>query len=379
MADSAPRYLIISCDGGGIRGLITSLLLDRIDCNASNFLQQTYLFAGTSTGGIIALALASGLTPSQLVTLYSQDGAQIFTPSACLGSSEAAKVREAVTSSTASLGDIWTDIGEYLLELICVKYDNSGLKSVINSTLGSKASATIGSLSRKVLVTTFQLYKAQADSWGQANSWGPLVFHNIPNVPNNQTAGTQVIDAAMSTSAAPTYFPPYNHPTFGYCADGGVVANNPAILAASMLIESGVPREQIWMLSLSTGDTINSYPPALINNTYAPNFYGPFFWLFPVSQSTSQGGRAAYTPSMPLTSAVFDGVSDINDYMASQILAPGQYMRANVPLNTPVALDDYSPLAIQAMTDAVNAYANPNNPNPEWVNIMKWIKSNFPS
>ena len=110
MADSASRYLIISCDGGGIRGLITSLLLDHIDCNASSFLQQAYLFAGTSTGGIIALALASGLTPAQLVTLYSQKGAQIFTPSACSGSSEVPKVREAVASSGASLGSIWGDI-----------------------------------------------------------------------------------------------------------------------------------------------------------------------------------------------------------------------------------------------------------------------------
>lgn len=374
--DSAPRYLIVSCDGGGIRGLITALLLDRIDCNANSFLQQTYLFSGTSTGGIIALALAAGLSPSQLVTLYSQDGAQIFTPSACFGSSEVSKIREAVASSGASLGSIWGDILEYLADLVCVKYDNGGLKSVINSTLGSKASATIGSLDRKVLVTSFQLYKAQADSWGQANSWAPLVFHNVAN---NPTANTQIIDAAMSTSAAPTYFPPYNHPTFGYCADGGVVANNPAALAASMLMESGIPREQIWMLSLSTGDTVNSYPPSLVGGTYGPYFYGPFFWLFPVAQTSTQNGKTAYTPSMPLTSAVFDGVSDINDYVASKVLAPGQYMRANVPLDTPVALDDYSPQAIQAMTDAVSTYTNPNNPNPEWVNIIKWIKSNFSS
>lgn len=378
MADSASRYLIISCDGGGIRGLITSLLLDRIDCNASSFLQQAYLFAGTSTGGIIALALASGLTPSQLVNLYTNDGAQIFTPSGCTGSLEVSKVREAVTSSGASLGSIWDDLLYYLEEILCVKYTNSGLKSVINSTLGSKASATIGSLSRKVLVTTLQLYKAQTDSWGQAKAWGPLVFHNIPNIANNPTASTQVVDAAMSTSAAPTYFPPYNHPTFGYCADGGVVANNPAALAASMLIEAGIQREQIWMLSLSTGDTINSYPPSLVGGMYAPYFYGPFFWLFPAAQFPPSGSPP-YTPSMPLTSAVFDGVSDINDYVASKILPQGQYMRANVPLNTAVALDDYSPAAIQAMQDAVKAYTNPNNPNPEWLNIIKWIKSNFPS
>jgi predicted acylesterase/phospholipase RssA len=368
MADTAPRYLIISCDGGGIRGLITALLLEKLK---PGFLQQTYLFAGTSTGGIIALALASGLSPSRLVQLYSKDGAKIFTTSTCFGSSEVAKVREAVASSKASVGGVWSDIlehlYEYLEDLICVKYDNGGLKSVINLTLGSKASATIGSLQRKVMVTTFRLFNVQT------NAWAPLVFHNIPNIPNNQTASTQVIDAAMSTSAAPTYFPPYNHPAFGYCADGGVVANNPALLAASMLIESGIPREQIWMLSLSTGDTINSYPPSLINSTYAPNFYGPFFWLFPVAQS----GKVTYTPSMPLTSAVFDGVSDINDYMASQILAPGQYKRANVPLETPVALDDYSQLAIQAMTTAVHKYTT--RQGGEWAGILNWIATNFPS
>lgn len=367
--DTAPRYLIISCDGGGIRGLITALLLDQL---SPNFLQQTYLFAGTSTGGILALALASGLPTSQLVNLYENDGAQIFTASACLGSPEAATARDAVASSSAaSLGGIWDDLWKYVLDILCVKYDNSGLQSVINSTLGSKASATIGSLDTSVMVTTFRLYNAQT------NAWAPLVFHNISGIPNNPTADTKVIDAAMSTSAAPTYFPPYNHPTFGYCADGGVVANNPAVLAASMLIESGIPREQIWMLSLSTGDTINSYPPSLVGGLYAPAFYGPFFWLFPVAQDSTEGGtQTTYTPSMPLTSAVFDGVSDINDYMASQILAPGQYMRANVPLNTPVALDDYSKQSIQAMKDAVNAYVN--EQGGQWADILNWVSTNFP-
>ncbi|HVF41511.1 MAG TPA: patatin-like phospholipase family protein [Pyrinomonadaceae bacterium] len=371
MADSASQYLIISCDGGGIRGLITALLLDQL---SPSFLQQAYLFSGTSTGGIIALALASGISTSKLVQLYSNDGAQIFTTSACFGSSEAAgaaKVREAAASSAASLGGIWDDLWQYLFDLVCVKYDNGGLQSVINSTLGGQASATIGSLDRNVMVTTLRLFNAKT------NAWAPLMFHNIPNITDNPTAATKVIDAAMSTSAAPTYFPPYNHPVFGYCADGGVVANNPAVLAASMLIESGIPREQIWMLSLSTGDTINSYPPSLVGGVYGPSSYGPFFWLFPVAQDSAENGAQTYTPSMPLTSAVFDGVSDINDYMCSQILAPGQYVRANVPLNTPVALDDYSQAAITAMQDAVTDYVN--EQGGEWAGILNWISTNFPS
>ncbi|HYN86161.1 MAG TPA: patatin-like phospholipase family protein [Pyrinomonadaceae bacterium] len=368
MADSTDKYLIISCDGGGIRGLITALLLDQLH---PAFLQQAYLFAGTSTGGILALALASGLPTSQLVDLYEKDGPQIFTLSSCYSSQEAADARAAAAAVAprASLGG-WPNILQYLNELICVKYDNGGLQSVINSTLGSKAAATLGSLDRHVMVTTLRLYNPQT------NAWGPLMFHNIPNIPDNPTASTRVLDAAMSTSAAPTYFPPYDHPAFGYCADGGMVANNPAVLAAAMLIESGIKREQLWMLSLSTGDTINSYPPSLVGGYVAPYFYGPFFWLFPAAQTSTENGTATYTPSMPLTSAVFDGVSDINDYMCSQILVRGQYKRANVPLTTPVALDDYSPASIQAMQDAVQSYVTLTG--GEWADIVNWVKTNFP-
>ena len=66
------NYNIIACDGGGIRGLITAMLLNDLVSNppsgaTSNILNNVSLFAGTSTGGIIAIGLASGLTPSTVV------------------------------------------------------------------------------------------------------------------------------------------------------------------------------------------------------------------------------------------------------------------------------------------------------------------------
>ena len=53
-------YRILSFDGGGIRGIVTLAILKRLETAFPNLIANTDLFAGTSTGGIIALALAAG-------------------------------------------------------------------------------------------------------------------------------------------------------------------------------------------------------------------------------------------------------------------------------------------------------------------------------
>jgi patatin-like phospholipase/acyl hydrolase len=58
-----PNYLILACDGGGMRGYLSSLLLQQLNKELKIFgtsNQGIDLYAGTSTGGLIALALAQG-------------------------------------------------------------------------------------------------------------------------------------------------------------------------------------------------------------------------------------------------------------------------------------------------------------------------------
>jgi predicted acylesterase/phospholipase RssA len=71
-------YTILSLDGGGIRGLYTARLLQRLALAAPSFLDKVDLFAGTSTGGILALGLAAGFKPEELVALYLQNATRIF-------------------------------------------------------------------------------------------------------------------------------------------------------------------------------------------------------------------------------------------------------------------------------------------------------------
>src|SRR6202050_3780318 len=77
-----PNFRILSCDGGGIRGVLTAVLLDRLVTAYPGLLQDgadtITMFAGTSTGAILALGLAAGLTPAQIRDLYVINGKLIF-------------------------------------------------------------------------------------------------------------------------------------------------------------------------------------------------------------------------------------------------------------------------------------------------------------
>lgn len=370
MTTSNSKYLILSCDGGGIRGLIPALLLQQLNQSFPSFLGNVYLLAGTSTGGIISLALASNVSTDEIVSLYETHGAAIFTPSSCIQGSSSNLASPPPQPASVANEDWWQYIVDHLLDIVCVWYDNSGLRSTIETVLGAAANATLDSLvsssnPRYVLVNTLQLCNEQ-------NVWTPLQLTNLPNISGNTSGGTLVIDAALSTSAAPIYFPPYPHPTYGFCADGGLFANNPGTIALTTLVESGVSLENIWMLSLNTGNTLNCYPPAIINGLGTENA-GPLFWSWPTAQTGTNNGQSTYTPSIPLLNAFFDGTSGVDAYQCGQLLGT-RYQRANVPLSQPIELNDYSQPALTAMQNSVTSYMKTSS---EWSRILSWIQSNF--
>lgn len=71
-------YKILSIDGGGLRGVISLAILERLDVAVPNWRKDINMFAGTSTGGLIALGLAKGMIPTELMNVYVDRGAFIF-------------------------------------------------------------------------------------------------------------------------------------------------------------------------------------------------------------------------------------------------------------------------------------------------------------
>lgn len=338
-------YLILTCDGGGIRGLIPALLLQQLD-QELDLLKRVDLFAGTSTGGLIALGLASGVPISTLVDIYMNRGAEVFKPYASFS-----------PVPPPSLTNIYPQAAALPVDLLHVKYTDAGLKKLVKQTF--PAAKTLSELSRKVLVTAFDLYQADR------KAWAPI---SLTNLPGSNTSDIRVLDAALSTAGGPVYFPPHVFQHKGKkraFVDGGVYANNPSMLAAASVMASGTLKrrglafENIKLLSLGTGFTLNGIPP---QNLLPPEWYGVLAWMSPITLPP--------TPPLPLLEVLMNGVSDIDTFQCRQILG-NNFRRGNVQLKGPVDLGDYQKVGeLKKWTEAYMATA-------EWQEIKQWIGKEF--
>ena len=76
MSDST--FNILSFDGGGIRGALSIKLLEKIQNETPDIVRTSNMISGTSTGSLIALGLAYGITPSEISNLYSKENLNIY-------------------------------------------------------------------------------------------------------------------------------------------------------------------------------------------------------------------------------------------------------------------------------------------------------------
>lgn len=274
-------YRILALDGGGIRGLYTAVLLNRLEAQVPGFTGRVDLLAGTSTGGILALGLAKGMSPQALSDLYQNGGNAIFSRT------------------------LWHEIRD-LGELAGAKYDNKNLIRIIQSTFGNGTLNDL--LPRHVLIPSFDLDNEAAPP--TPRMWKPKFFHNFAG---SDSDGVQKIaDVALRTSAAPTYFPVHQ----GY-VDGGVVANNPSMAALAQAIDAGTGGQQLGDLKLFS-----------IGTGITPTF---------VSGDTLDWGLAQW--AKVLADMMLEGVMGVADYECQRLLGTEGYFRLAPALPAPIPLD----------------------------------------
>jgi len=281
-----PKYRILSLDGGGIRGVLTTSILGRLNKECPGFLQKVNLLAGTSTGGLIALGLAHNIDDLQTIhELYSQEenDPKVFAD---------------------SLLDNIRDLGQ----LIGAQYDNKNLEEELKRILGT--TTTLAELHKKVLITAFDLKNES----GTDPSWKPKLFHNFPGPDSDGTVLAYKV--GLYTSAAPTYFPSVD----GYI-DGGVFANNPSMCALTQTQDprSGMPTNlsDILLLSIGTGRSRHF-----------------------IEGSRNDWGYAQW--AQPIITLILDGVEGIAHYQCSMILRE-QYHRIQPPF------EDSDPIQVDAI------------------------------
>jgi uncharacterized protein len=275
-----PSYRILALDGGGIRGLYTALLLDRLSDQVPGFTDRADLLAGTSTGGILALGLAKGIAVEDLIALYQNNGSAIFSRT------------------------LWHEIRD-LGDLTGSKYDDDDLIRIIQDTFGEGTLDDL--LPRHVLVPSFDLDNQAVPP--APRMWKPKFFHNFKG--SDSDGQEKIADVALRTSAAPTYFPAYQ----GY-VDGGVVANNPAMTALAQAIDPDTGGQQLpdlRIFSVGTGLT--------------PQF---------VSGDMLDWGLAQWAPV--LANMMIEGMIGVADYECARLLKD-KYFRLGPVLPAPVPLD----------------------------------------
>ncbi len=291
---------ILTFDGGGIRGIVSLVLLERLSAMPSlaGWLDRADLLAGTSTGGLIALGLARGLPLARLRELYERRGRRIFDDSV--------------------LDDV-LDFGR----LIGADYDGGKLARELKAVFGE--STKLGDLARRVVVPAFDLDNIEElereveqgrlapEQVERLRTWKPKVFHNFPG--GDVDASALVWRVGMATSAAPAYFPSFD----GY-VDGGVYANNPSLVALAQTqdLRSAGPRpalDEVALLSVGTG----------------------------LSRTDGRGKRLDWGVApwaRPLVEVMIEGVNGIADYQCRQFLGERYHRLApTFPAGVRVPLD----------------------------------------
>lgn len=186
---------ILSLGGGGIKGAMTAAYLAHLEKASGKRICDCFdLIAGTSTGGMIAIALALGISAEDLVSFYVEDGQKIFPTDRRTG-----------------------NLVAFFRQLIDQKHDAGRLKAALEKRLHER---TLGEAKTRLLIPTTLPAKAEI-----------YLFKTRHHELFRRDHLLKAVDVAMATSAAPTFLPQHNITGLGEFADGGLGANSPVGLA----------------------------------------------------------------------------------------------------------------------------------------------------
>ena len=255
------KIKILSIDGGGTRGIIPATI---IDCIFEETGKQPFeifdLLAGTSTGGILAIGYANGISTGDMINLYLDKADDIF------------------------YDNIADDIRDMFGKNIGADYSNRRFKKILKNLFGNKTlgdTYNLHGIRKDLMVCSFHLNPQEN---GKPVNFKPVIYHSG----FIRDKEVKLTDLALMTSAAPTYFPIYqNH------IDGAVALHNPAMAAIAFAINKrndginhrypdgknrglGYKLSDVHILSLGTGTSNMNFIP---KNKIGKGDWGNFQWI----------------------------------------------------------------------------------------------------
>lgn len=226
-------FKILSIDGGGIKGLYSASILASFENKTGkNIADHFDMICGTSTGGLIAIGLANGMSAKDLVDLYTENGSKIFPTSN-------SNLIRGFQNSYKSLRQIF----------FSNKHSVKPLKRILEDLFEDK---TMKDATNLLCIPSFNLTNGQPKVFKKS---GSQTEHFVDNT-------IKLVDIALATSAAPSYYPIHEHNNFLY-TDGGVWANNPSLCglleAIDYYVGEGKEFDDFSILSISSITTPNGW------------------------------------------------------------------------------------------------------------------------
>jgi hypothetical protein len=232
------KRVAISIDGGGIKGVIVTRALSILEQHLGWPAHKIFrLVAGTSTGAIISAGIAAGLTAEGMHQLYLELGGSVMRKS-------------------------WRS---KLWPLTRYRYPLEPLDSALKQHIGDLTMGDLWSSDPRtdVVITAFDLVENRTRF---IKPW------------KSEYASWPVVQAALASSAVPTYFPPVQ----GRYVDGGVGSySNPCYLAAYELAFClKWDLAETTLISLGTGREPSTLQPGEANRFWAWDWIGPVLGAF---------------------------------------------------------------------------------------------------
>nr|CAB3490312.1 unnamed protein product [Digitaria exilis] len=218
---------VLGIDGGGIRGLIPATILERLDAelqekdNRPDARISDYfdVIAGTSTGGLKTAMLSAPIkdkrpfTAEEITHFYYDNGPDIFPQAQAEG----------------WISSMWQTTKDVLKKAWgAPKYDGKFLHDKIKEVI---VEVRVADTMSNIVVTAFDVKRQH-----------PIRFNTL-EAEREPHKNARLADVCIATSAAPTYLPAHSFKTqdssgnpYEYeLVDGGVAANNPTMVAMSLL------------------------------------------------------------------------------------------------------------------------------------------------
>ena len=248
-SDKHGAFRVLTLDGGGMRGLYTASKLqalarlfdERFVKQAPDIGKGFDLICGTSTGAILACALAVGVPLSRVCDLYCQHGPSIFP--------------EPMPTPSQKLKMLWWSIRHASRPAACSQELRQQLEEILGDLTLSGVFAA-----RKIAMCIPTVDALSHKAW---------VF-KTPHIPGkHRDSNYRLVDVCMASTAAPIFFPlsrqlnPDNERDIHYFVDGGLWANNPVMVGLVEALVLAAPDQRIEVISVGTCDRPSGDPYAV--------------------------------------------------------------------------------------------------------------------